>query len=248
LGATFDGKQLGSFGKFGSFSFYVPHHITLGEGGALTTNEQELASTARSIRDGGINLWCDICKKPLDTRLDCPHAFVPASKELPEDYHRNFEFINTGYKLRPVEFQAAMGVVQLKRLNDFIRKRRENFEILNKKLIEYEEFFILPSWPKKAEPSWFAYPITIADGAPFKRKEIQGWLNEHNIETRPLLAGNILRHPIAKNIDFRVVGKTENSDKIMRDSFYIGVYPGLDREKLEYVLSVIEDFIRNRKY
>jgi CDP-6-deoxy-D-xylo-4-hexulose-3-dehydrase len=247
LGATFDGRMLGSFGKFGSFSFYVPHHITLGEGGALTSNEIELVATAKSIRDGGINLWCGICKKMLDTRLDCPHKFVPTSKELPEDYHRNFEFINLGQKLRPVEFQAAMGVIQLKRLNDFIKSRRENFDVLNNGLKEFEEFFILPSWPKKAEPSWFAYPITIRDGVGFKRKDIVEWLNKNNIETRPLLAGNILRHPIAKNIDFRVIGKTENSDKITRDSFYLGVYPGLDKEKLDFVLNVFEDFLRNRK-
>jgi CDP-6-deoxy-D-xylo-4-hexulose-3-dehydrase len=153
-------------------------------------------------------------------------------------------YTHIGYNLKPLEFQAAMGIEQLKKLPNFVKKRRENFRALYKEFQKYGEYFLLPSWPFQSNPSWFCFPLTIREGAPFSRREITFFLEKNGIQTRLLFAGNILRQPAYKNIKCRIVGKLENCDKIMKDSFFIGVYPGIDEEKMTYVVSKVEEFMR----
>lgn len=244
LGSTYDGKMLGTFGVFGTFSFYAAHHMSTGEGGMIVSNSHENLSIARSLRDWGRFSWCPSCQKPLDTTYDCPHRFDSFDNELPKDYDRRYTYMNIGYNFKPVEFQAAMGLEQLKKLPNFIKIRKRNFETLYKELSKWEKFFIFPQSLPKADTCWFSFPLTIRDNAPFKRSEIVQWLEKNKIETRPLFTGNILKQPAYRKIQCRIVNNLKNTDKIMHDSFFIGVYPSLTEEKINYVIQKFDEFLR----
>lgn len=242
LGSTYNGKMAGSFGRFSTFSFYPAHHITMGEGGAVCVNTEYNEEKVRSLRDWGRACSCRVCKISIDHNAKCPQRFKSNYKLLPKDYDTKYIYTNMGYNLKPLELQAAMGLVQLKRLPEFWRRRRENFNKYMDAFDDYLEYFIRPTSWWEVEPAWFAFPLTVMDGAGFKRKDILQWLEKHNIENRLMFAGNILRHPAYQNIKCRKVGKLRGSDKIMRDTFFIGIWPGLTEEMTDYVINVFEKF------
>lgn len=240
LGSKYDGKYVSTFGDIGTFSFYPAHHITMGEGGAIVTNNEELSLTVRSLRDWGRACVCPVCTVSLDPNAYCPLRFLKTP--LP-DYDRRFTYINIGYNLKPLDLQAAIGLQQLKRLPYFIQKRKENFKKLYNELLKFEDHIILPESPLKADPCWFTFPITVKEDAPFKRKDIVNFLEEHRVATRPLFAGNILRQPAYRAIDCKVVGELKNSDRVMTSSFFVGVHPGLTEDMLNYMIDTFEEFM-----
>ena len=242
FGAKYDGKFVGTFGHFSTLSCYPAHHISMGEGGAIFTNDGELARIARSIRDWGRDCYCrgDVspngaCGKRFEYKINLENQVI--------NYDHRYVYSNVGYNLKPTDIQAAMGLAQLKKAKLFVEKRRINFNRIYERLKKYEDIFILPRWGKKSEPSWFAFPITIRSGSKFERKELLNFLENANIETRLIFAGNILRQPAFKNIKCRVIGGLGNSDFVTSNSFFVGVYPGLDEERINYILEKIEDFI-----
>lgn len=241
LGSRYDGKYVSTFGDVGTFSFYPAHHITMGEGGAVVTNNEELSLTVRSLRDWGRACVCPICAITLDPNAYCPLRF---SKTPLPDYDKRYTYIQVGYNLKPLDLQAAIGLQQLQRLPDFMKRRKSNFRKLYAGLSEFEDYFILPETLPKSEPCWFAFPITVKQKAPFNRKEIVDFLEKHHIATRPVFAGNILRQPAYKNMNCRVVGKLRNSDRVMKSSFFVGVHPGLTHEMLDYMIETFGKFIR----
>ncbi len=246
LGTRYEDKMAGTFGEFGTLSFYPAHHMSMGEGGAVLTNNATLARIARSVRDWGRDCWCQgeaslngACGKRFQYKIKMDDREI--------DYDHRYVYSNIGYNLKPTDIQAAMGLAQLKKLGWFIERRGHNFKRLFEGLKKYDDVFILPSWSEKAKPSWFAFPLTIRPGAKFNRRELLVFLEEANIETRLLFAGNILRQPAFKNIEHRVVGNLANSDLIMTNTFFIGVYPGINDEMLDYVLQQFEEFLKQNK-
>jgi CDP-6-deoxy-D-xylo-4-hexulose-3-dehydrase len=243
LGSRFDGRYVGTFGHLGTLSFYPAHHITTGEGGAVITNDQKLAKIARSIRDWGRACWCTY--NTTNPNGACGRRFEWEIPGLTDTYDHRYLYTNVGYNLRPTDIQAALGVVQLAKLPDFIEKRKHNFQRLFDGLREHEDYLILPRWSQRADVSWFAFPITVRPDAPFSRQELVHWLEDARIETRLLFAGNILKQPGYRDMKCRLVGKLENSDLVMRNSFFFGVYPGLDDVRIDYVLDKFEEFLSN---
>jgi CDP-6-deoxy-D-xylo-4-hexulose-3-dehydrase len=242
LSSRYDGRFVGTFGSMATFSFYVAHHITMGEGGALTTNDRSLALICRSLRDWGRACACSVCDIVSNPNTPCHHK--TRGGVLPDGYDIRYVYTNIGYNLKPMEFQTAMGRVQLKKIAGFIEKRNRNFESLRSAFSKYSEHFILPQALPKAEPAWFAFPLTIRDGAPFSRKEILKYLDDCNIETRLFFAGNIIRHPAYLGLKFRTVSNLENADKVLRDGFFMGIYPGITGERMDYVLDKVEQFMK----
>ncbi len=243
LGAKYDGKLVGTFGDVSTLSCYPAHHISMGEGGAIFTNSAKLAKIARSIRDWGRDCWC---KGDVSPNGACGKRFQYKIKigEQEINYDHRYVYSNIGYNLKPTDIQAAMGLAQLKKLDWIIERRRYNFSRLFEGLQKYEDIFILPSCDEKAEPSWFAFPLTIRPNSNFSRSELLVFLEEANIETRVLFAGNILRQPAFKGINCRVVGNLANSDLVMTNTFFMGVYPGISDKLLDYVLQKFEEFLK----
>jgi len=243
LGSEFAGQRTGSFGAVSTLSFYPAHHITTGEGGALLVNDERLERPLRSLRDWGRACYCSGDQKsPLGA---CGHRFGYQVNGVPYD-HR-YMYAEIGYNLKPTEVQAAMGVEQLKKFPEFKKRREVNFKALYECLSDYEDFLILPRSLPQASPCWFSFPITVRRGAPFSKQEMVAFLEERKIQTRPVFAGNILRHDPYKNINCRVVGGLENSDYILANTFFVGIYPGIDDRRLNYMLSVFLDFFGGLK-
>ena len=242
LGAKYDDKSVGTFGDFSTLSCYPAHHISMGEGGVIFTNSAMLARIARSVRDWGRDCWC---KGDASPNGACGKRFQYKIKMGEEeiDYDHRYVYSNIGYNLKPTDIQAAMGLAQLKKLDWFIERRGHNFNRLFEGLKRYEDIFILPSWAEKAEPSWFAFPLTIRPNSRFSRRQLLVFLEEANIETRLLFAGNVLRQPAFKDINCRVIGNLTNSDLVMTNTFFIGVYPGIGDEEIDYVLGKFEEFL-----
>ena len=242
LDSIYNGKKTGSFGVLSTCSFYAAHHITMGEGGAISMRDDviNLYRIIKSLRDWGRACYCE--HDDTNPNGACGRRFDLKINGIPYD-HR-YIYTHIGYNLKPLEFQAAMGIEQLKKLPSFIEKRKKNFEMLYNEFQEYEEYFILPSWPAKSDPSWFCFPLTIRDNTPFSRREITFFLEKNGIQTRLFFAGNIIRQPAYKNIKCRIVGKLTNSDKILKDSFFIGVYPGIDKERMDYIINEIGEFMK----
>lgn len=237
LGSTFDGRPVGTFGDLASLSFYPAHHITLGEGGGVIINRPELARTVRSIRDWGRDCWCapgysNTCGKRFGWKLG----------GLPFGYDHKYIFSHRGYNLKVTEMQAAVGLAQLDKIDDFVARRRANFTKLYAGLSAFEEFLVLPSWDPRAEPSWWAFPLTVRPRV--DRAALVRWLEGGKIETRLLFGGNILRQPAFLSIRCRVFEDLEESDRIMRDTFFIGVYPGLRDEMIAYVIDRFAEYFR----
>jgi len=242
LGTTYDGRMVGTFGDLATLSFYPAHHITTGEGGAVLTSDPHLARIARSVRDWGRDCWCS--HDSPSSKGACGHRFEWQIPGLDEPYDHRYLFVEIGYNLKMTDVQAAIGLAQLDKLPDFIAARKRNFTRLYEGLKPYEEFLILPTWSGRADPSWFALPITIRPGAPFTRHNLVTWLEKRNIETRLLFAGNIVRQPGYRHIEHRTVGDLPNSDLVLRSTFFVGVYPGLDNARIVYMLETFADFIR----
>jgi len=240
LGSRWDGQLVGTFGDLATLSFYPAHHITLGEGGAVVTNSAQLTKIARSIRDWGRACWC--AAEDTGPNGACGRRFDYKVPGLPGTYDHKYLYSNVGYNLKPTDIQAALGVAQLEKLPDFIAARKRNFQRLYDGLKPYEEHLILPTWDPRADVSWFAFPMTVREEAPFRRRELLQWLEGALIETRLLFAGNIIRQPAYRNIAHRTVGGLTNSDLVMRGAFFVGVYPGLDDARIDYMLETFAAF------
>jgi len=245
LGSKYKGKYTGTFGDISTFSFYPAHHMTMGEGGAVLTDNPELYRIILSLRDWGRDCWC-----PPGNDNTCGKRFAWKLGNLPFGYDHKYIYSHLGYNLKATDFQAAVGLSQLKKLPYFIKKRKENFNALYEafKKEGLDRYFILPKWIEGAEPSWFGFTLTINDDIPFKRKELLEYLEKNCIGTRLLFAGNILRQPaFTKNdIKYRTVNELINTDKIMMDTFWIGVWPGIDREKIENIINKFVEFMKIR--
>jgi len=243
LGSTYKGKLVGSFGHIATCSFYPAHHITMGEGGCVFTNDDTLARAARSIRDWGRDCYCSGGESNT-----CGKRFSAQYGTLPKGYDHKYVYSHIGYNLKVTDMQAAIGVAQMKKLPHFIERRKENFRLWTEGFSKWPEFFVLPRATEGSDPSWFAYPVTVKEGAPFTRTELTDYLNNHLVETRNLFGGNLLRQPAYQNIEHRVApGGLVNTDRIMNDTFFLGAYPGLTKEKIDYTLSTIQDFIYLKK-
>lgn len=242
VGATYHDQKAGTFGDVSTASFYPAHHITMGEGGCVLTNSPKLKRLVESFRDWGRDCWCNpgkdnTCNKRFDWQLG----------ELPYGYDHKYIFSHIGYNLKLTDMQAAVGVAQLKKLPAFIEARRRNFQVLLKGLKDLEEFFILTRPTPGSEPSWFGFPLAVRPEAPFTRNEVIRHLERHKIATRLLFGGNLVRQPAYLNVPHRCVGNLENSDFVMNQVFWIGVYPGLSTEMLEYVVETLWTFCRGSK-
>lgn len=240
LGSKYDGKSLGTFGNVGTFSFYPAHHITLGEGGALITNDDNLARIVTSLRDWGRACFCKWNEKNPEGA--CHKRFDFKLEEV--SYDHRYIYDNIGYNLKLLDIQPAMGLEQLKKLPSFIKTRKKNFQKLYQIFSQYKDFFILPQILEKSDPSWFGFPITLKENTPFNRRDMLVWLEKNNIQTRLLFAGNITRQSAYKNIDYRIHRALKNSDIVMENSFFLGVYPGLTDEMMEYTTNKIEEFMQ----
>jgi CDP-6-deoxy-D-xylo-4-hexulose-3-dehydrase len=241
LGSTWDGKILGSFGHFATLSFYPAHHITVGEGGAVFTNSRGLAKIARSVRDWGRDCWCGY-DDPPDGR--CKKRFEREVPGMPGFYDHRYLYSEIGYNLKLTDLQAAIGLAQIEKLPHFIEKRKQNFSFLYRALKRYAEYLVLPEWHEKSDPSWFAFPLTVRDSAPFDRHQLTSYLERNNIETRPLFAGNLIKQPGYRHISYRTIGDLPVADHILRSTFFIGVYPGLGQPQLDYMVETFEAFFR----
>lgn len=244
LGSKYNGKRTGTFGHVATCSFYPAHHITLGEGGAIFTNDPMLNKIIRSMRDWGRDCYC---KTGNDNT--CGMRFGWQLGNLPYGYDHKYIYSEIGYNLKATDIQAALGTAQLEKLDDFVQKRKDNFKILYDGLKEYEKYFILPAWEEKAEPSWFGFLLTVKEDAPFDRDTLVQFLQEKNIATRYLFAGNVIKQPyfIDNKINYRVAGDLKNTDLIMNNTFWVGVYPGLTTEMMKYIVACFEEFINQNK-
>ncbi|HEV3004123.1 MAG TPA: lipopolysaccharide biosynthesis protein RfbH, partial [Pirellulales bacterium] len=237
LGSLYRGRRTGTFGHLATQSFYPPHHLTMGEGGAVLTNQGRLRRIAESFRDWGRDCWCasghdDTCGKRFGWQLG----------ELPKGYDHKYIYSHLGYNLKPLDVQAAIGRVQLQKLDEFVAARRANHARLLRALAPYEEFLVLPQATPHSEPSWFGLLVTVRSDAPFTRAELVRHLESRKIQTRQLFGGNLLRQPAFAGVKHRVVGDLRHTDKIMHDAFFIGVYPGLSTAMLDYVEESFADF------
>lgn len=240
LGSEYDGKKTGSFGTFSTQSFYPPHHMTLGEGGAINYNDAQFERITKSIRDWGRACWCRGDDKRTWGACQSRLNYVIDGKK----HDHKYMFSQIGFNVKPTEPQAAMGVEQIKRMPFFIKKRKENFDKLNSYAQKWEEYFILPKSHPKANPCWFSFPLTIRDDSKFTRFALTKYLEEKMIQTRPLFAGNITKQPAYKKVKYRKVGTLNNSTKILHNSFFLGVYPGIGDEEIDFMTESIDKFLK----
>jgi CDP-6-deoxy-D-xylo-4-hexulose-3-dehydrase len=241
LGATYDGRHVGTFGHIGTLSFYPAHHITMGEGGAVFTDKPRLKRVIESMRDWGRDCWC----APGQDNT-CGKRFARKLGQLPEGYDHKYTYGHAGYNLKITDMQAAVGLAQLDRLDGFIDARSRNFDLLTAAFREFEDIFILPQATPNSQPSWFGFPLTMRKDAPFVREDLLRHLDAAKIGTRLLFGGNLLRQPYMKGRDVRVVGELTNADIVTERTFWVGVYPGLNEEHIAYVADSVRDFLANK--
>ena len=238
FGTTYNNQKVGTFGDIATLSFYPAHHITIGEGGAVLTNNPILKKAMESIRDWGRDCWC---APGCDNT--CNQRFTQKLGDLPEGYDHKYIYSHLGYNLKITDMQAACGVSQLKKVNKFIEKRKENFIKIKEKLEKFSKYLILPKAQENSDPSWFGFLISIRSEAPFNRKDLIKYLNEKKIATRLLFSGNIIKQPYMIGRNYRVVGDLKNSDFIMNNTFWIGVYPGINDKMIDYIDKCFKNFI-----
>ena len=235
-------RPTGPFGDIATSSFYPPHHMTMGEGGAVYTNDKFLKKIVLSMRDWGRDCWCASGKDNT-----CGRRFSGQYGTLPYGYDHKYVYSHFGYNLKATDMQAAIGCAQIEKLPGFIQKRKDNFQALYNGLKDLEDIFVLPVATPNSDPSWFGFLLTLKDGVPFKRNDIVKHLEDHNIQTRNLFAGNLTRHPCFSTLkegkDYRIAGQLKNTDKLMNDSFWVGVYPGMTEEMIRYMVAQIRGFV-----
>ena len=239
-------KKTGTFGDLSTYSFYPPHHITLGEGGAICTSDTQLYRLVNSFRDWGRDCWC--ASGVDDT---CKHRYSQQFGELPFGYDHKYVYSHFGYNLKATDMQASVGCAQLKKLSGFIEARKENWTYLRKELEQVSNKIILPEKIDNSKPSWFGFLMTVKVDAGFTRDEFAKYLEGKNIQTRNLFSGNFIKHPCfdemrATGMGYRVVGDLKNTDLIMNQSIWIGVYPGMNKKKLDYMVQTIIEFVQSK--
>jgi CDP-6-deoxy-D-xylo-4-hexulose-3-dehydrase len=239
LGATYNNKKTGTFGDIATVSFYPAHHITMGEGGAVLINNATLKKIAESFRDWGRDCWCapgsdNTCGKRYDWQLG----------GLPDGYDHKYTYSHIGFNLKVTDMQAAIGLSQLAKADGFIARRRENHANLTKRFKELEEYFILPEATQNSEPSWFGFMLTIREGNNIDRNKLVEYLENNKIGTRLFFGGNILRQPAYASLQYRKIDELPNTDIIMNNSFWLGVWPGLYDEHYDYIIEKVKAFIK----
>lgn len=239
LGSRYDGKLTGSFGDLATLSFYPAHHITMGEGGCVITDNEDIAKIVRSFRDWGRDCYCAAGEDNT-----CGLRFSGQHGDLPFGYDHKYVYSHIGYNLKLTDMQAAIGREQLKKLPAFIENRKHNFNLLYSGLEKFSERIILPVAAVNSDPAWFGFLITVKDNQSFTRTELVQFLNNNKIHTRNLFGGNLIRQPAFMNIERRVVGDLKNTDLIMNNTFFIGVYPGIGEEEINYVLDKFNEFFQ----
>ncbi|MBU2896848.1 lipopolysaccharide biosynthesis protein RfbH [Vibrio hepatarius] len=237
LGSTYDGKMVGSIGDIATVSFYPAHHITMGEGGAVFTKHSELRKLVESFRDWGRDCYC-----PPGCDNTCGKRFDQKLGSLPEGYDHKYTYSHLGYNLKITDMQAACGLAQMDRVEELVQKRKDNYSYLLEGLASCEEFIILPEATPNSDPSWFGFPITLREEAGIERVGLLKFMDQYRIGTRLLFAGNLTRQPYFEGVNYRVVGDLTNTDLIMNNTFWIGVYPGLGQEHLDFIIEKFEEF------
>ncbi|WP_392447418.1 lipopolysaccharide biosynthesis protein RfbH [Capnocytophaga canis] len=237
LGATFEGQKVGTFGDIGTLSFYPAHHITMGEGGAVFTNNPELKAIAESFRDWGRDCYCAPGKDNT-----CACRFTQQHGDLPFGYDHKYVYSHIGYNLKITDMQAACGLAQLDRVEEFIEKRRHNFNYLHQRLSSLTDFLLLPEATEGSNPSWFGFPITLKTDCGVARVDLLRFLDDNKIGSRLLFAGNLTKQPYFKNVEHRVVGELTNTDITMNQTFWVGIYPALNEQHLDFIAEKLEEF------
>ena len=242
LGSRYDGRLVGNFGHIATFSFYPAHQITMAEGGAIATQDPLIHKLIRQLRDWGRDCWCATGKDNT-----CGQRFNWKKGELPKGFDHKYIYSQIGYNLKLTDFQAAIGLAQLKKLPFFLKKRQENYHDFYNFFKKFDNFFTLPKEDDRAQVSYFGFPLLVKEDAPFTKNELMIYLENRKIGTRNVFAGNILRHPayIKHKKKFKIIGEMENADKIMENGFWIGVWPGIDRTRREYIKKTIARFIQD---
>lgn len=241
LGARYRGRMTGGFGDLSTVSFYPAHQITMGEGGCVLTNNAVLKKLVESFRDWGRDCWCapghdNTCGKRFQWKLG----------DLPEGYDHKYTYSHVGYNLKLTDMQAAVGCAQLEKLPDFIRRRNENWQRLREALKPYEEYLVLPYAEPGSEPSWFGFALSVRENAPFSKNELVQYLDQRRIGTRPIFAGNLLRQPAFREAPHRVARNLEQTDRVMLNSFWVGVYPGISKVMMDYVSESFSEFMKGK--
>jgi CDP-6-deoxy-D-xylo-4-hexulose-3-dehydrase len=239
LGSKFNNQNVGTFGDLATLSFYPAHHITMGEGGAVFTNSKKLERIAESFRDWGRDCYCEPGKDNT-----CNKRFGWKLGDLPFGYDHKYTYSHLGYNMKITDMQAACGLAQLGRLEQFIVKRKKNFNFLHKNLKHLEEFLILPEAEKNSDPSWFGFPLSLKKNNKFNRNDLIKYLNDNKIGTRLLFSGNLTKQPYMKDVNFKVQGELKNTDFVMENTFWIGLYPGLSEKHLEYTCKKISSYFK----
>jgi CDP-6-deoxy-D-xylo-4-hexulose-3-dehydrase len=239
LGSKYDNKFTGTFGDIATLSFYPAHHITMGEGGAIFTNNMRLKRIAESFRDWGRDCYCEPGKDNT-----CNKRFGWKLGDLPFGYDHKYTYSHMGYNLKITDMQAACGLAQLNKLEFFINKRKENFNFLYSLLKEFEDYFILPEATTNSEPSWFGFPLTVRDSNLINRESLLKFLNEKKIGTRLLFSGNLTKQPYMKNIKYKIIDDLNVADKIMKNTFWIGIFPGLHKDHFQYIYEAFKVFLK----
>lgn len=242
LGSEYKGRKTGTFGDLATSSFFPAHHITMGEGGAVVTQDPQLERIVRSFRDWGRDCYCD-----LGASNTCGMRFSQKFGKLPFGYDHKFVYSHIGYNLKATDLQAAVGLAQLEKLPGFIEQRKRNFQTLYSGLKEYEDLLILPEATKGSDPSWFGFPISVRSGVGFSRRDLVRHLEGRKIMTRMIFGGNLLRQPAYLDIEKRVYGSLSNTDFVMNNSFFVGVYPGIREEEIEYMLDSFAKYLRRHR-
>jgi CDP-6-deoxy-D-xylo-4-hexulose-3-dehydrase len=237
LGSRYKGTLTGTFGHFATLSFYAAHHITTGEGGCVITRDPQLAQIARSFRDWGRDCHC-----AGGQSNSCGKRFSQKLGTLPAGYDHKYVYTHLGYNLKMTDMQAAIGLAQMDKLDNFVERRKHNFERIRRGLEYLDAYLLLPEATPDSDPSWFCFPISVRENAPFTRTQLTGYLESNRVETRNFFGGNLLRHPALANVNYRAVGDLKNTDVAMNNAFFIGVYPGITDVHIDYVLDVFRKF------
>ena len=238
LGATYRDKKTGTFGDLATVSFYPAHHITMGEGGAVLINNASLKKIAESFRDWGRDCWC-----PPGKDNTCGERYCQKLGDLPDGYDHKYTYSHIGFNLKVTDMQAAVGLSQLTKADHFVARRKENHAILSKMFKEFEEHFILPVATENSEPSWFGFMLTIREGSPIDRNKFVEYLEQNKIGTRLFFGGNLLKQPAYYNLNYHKIDELKNTDLLMNNSFWLGVWPGLERSHYEYIYNIISLFL-----